>query len=109
MDHTNVDVKSLRTLEELQFYLGTTLVSIRTMVALQAQAISAGIMPEDMNVRAADIIQQLKVCFQKIQEQALENADLLPPDYNPEKIAKKLKKQEVELARAFLKKARVKE
>lgn len=109
MDHTRVDAKSVKSLEELQIHLGTSLISLKTLIEMQTRAIKAGIMPEDMNVRASNIIQQLAISYKMMQEQVYENKDLLTPDFEPEKVIKRLKKKEVENAREFLKKARVKE
>lgn len=109
MDLTNVDAKSLKSLEELQVHLGTSQISLLTLIGFQKGAIKAGIMPEDMNVRAANIIQRLEVAYKMIEEQIFENTDLLPPEFDIKEVIKKLKKQEIANAKAVLKKARVKE
>lgn len=109
MDLTYVDAKNLKSLEELQVHLGTSQISLLTLISFQKGAIRAGIMPEDMNQRAANIIQRLEVAYRIIEEQIFENSDLLPPDFEIKKVIKKLKKQEIENARKLLKKARVKE
>jgi len=104
MDHTFVDEKSLKSLEELVVFLGGGKASLQTLLILQAKAIKAGIMQEDMNVRAAHIlgcIQDLIKLYEKQMEACLE---LLPDDFKAEPVIERLKKQELVRARAMLRK-----
>ncbi len=96
MDHTPVDVKSLKTLEDLKTCLLTSLVSLMTLHNYQVRSIEIGIMKEDMNERANTIAWDLRRLIQNYKTQLHEVLDLLPDslevDETIEKFQKKLKR-----------------
>lgn len=96
MDHTNVDVKSLETLEDLKTCLLTSIISLMTLHNFQVRAIEIGIMKEDMNERANTIAWDLRRLIQQYKLQLNEVLDLLPDSTEVEdtidKFQKKLKR-----------------
>ena len=96
MDHTPVDVKSLKTLEDLKQCLVTSLVSLMTLHNYQVRSIELGIMKEDMNDRANTIAWDLRRLIKNYKELLSEVLDLLPDslevDETIEKFQKKLKR-----------------
>lgn len=104
MDHTFVDGKSLKSLEELVVFLGGTRLSIKTLIILQIRSIKAGIMPEDMNERACHILGALQEVLRLVEQQIDANLDLLPDDFKAEPVIEKLKKKELTRARSMLRK-----
>lgn len=97
MDHTPVDVKSLKTLEDLKGCLLTSIISLVTLHNYQVRSIEIGIMKEDMNERANVIAWDLRRLIQKYEEQLSEVLDLLPNSLpvkeEIDKFQKKLKKE----------------
>jgi hypothetical protein len=99
MDHTPVDVKRLKTLEDLAVHLSTALYSLMTLHNFEIRAIEIGIMKEDMNERANTIAWDLKRLMKIYKTQLEEVLDLLPDDFNPNEAIKKLQKQNVRNAK----------
>lgn len=104
MDHTFVDEKSLKTLDELVVFLGANVISLRTLLILQAKSIKCGIMKEDMNVRSAHIIGCIQDLIRLYEKQMEACFDLLPDDFNSKTVTESLQKQELVRARAMIKK-----
>lgn len=96
MDHTPVDVKSLKSLEDLKECLVTSVVSLLTLHNYQVRAIEIGIMKEDMNERANTIAWDIRRLIKLYKDQLHEVLDLLPDslevDETIEKFQKKLKR-----------------
>lgn len=99
MDHTPVDVKSLKTLEDLAVHLSTGLYSLMTMHNFQVRAIEIGIMKEDMNERGNVISWDLRRLIKHYKEQLEEVLELLPDDFNPNEAIKNLQKAKVKKTR----------
>jgi hypothetical protein len=104
VDHTYVDEKSLKSLEELVVFLGSSRLSLKTLIILQIKSIKAGIMPEDMNERASHIIGMLQDALALVEKQIDVNLDLLPENFKAEPVIERLKKKELTRARAMLRK-----
>lgn len=100
MDHTPVDVKSLKSLEELAVHLSTALYSLMTLHNYQVRAIEIGIMKEDMNERSNTIAWDLRRLMKHYKEQLDETMQLLPVDFNPNETIKNLMKPKVKKTRA---------
>lgn len=107
MDHTYVDEKSLKSLEDLSVFLTSGMMSLMTLQNLQVRAIEIGIMKEDMNERSNTIIWDLRRLIKNYQIQLEEVLELLPPDFNAEATIDKLKSAELKKARAMTRKPRV--
>lgn len=103
MDHTPVDVKHLKSLEDLKECLVTSIVSLMTLYNYQVRAIEIGIMKEDMNVRANTVAWDIRRLIQLYKEQLIEVLDLLPDSLNAEKTIEQFLKK---LKRDFNKKKR---
>lgn len=106
MDHTFVDEKSLKSLEELVVLLGGGKASLQTLLIIQAKAIKSGIMPEDMNVRSAHMIGCLQDMIKLYENQIYACLELLPENFKAEPVIERLKKQELVRARAMLRKTK---
>lgn len=90
MGHTLVDVKSLKSLEDLAIQLTSAIYSLMTLHNYQVRAIEIGIMQEDMNERANTIAWDLKRLMKHYQIQLDATLELLPPEFDPKKHIKKM-------------------
>lgn len=99
MDHTPVDVKSLKSLEDLAIHLTAGMYSLMTMNNFQVRAIELGIMKEDMNERSNTIIWDLRRLLKHYQTQLESVLELLPDDFNPNEVIKNLQKEKVKKTR----------
>lgn len=97
MDHTIVDVKSLKSLEDLKDCLLKSIGSLVTLHEFQVRAVEIGIMKEDMNERANTIAWDLRRLIKLYKEQLYEVLELLPDstevDETLEKFTKDIKKK----------------
>ncbi len=91
MDHTYVDAKSLKSLEDLALFLTSGLLTLITLQNIQVQAIELGIMKEDQMERANTMIWDLRRLMKLYQDQTESVLELLPDDYKVEPIIEKLK------------------
>ena len=105
MDHTPVDVKSMKTLEDLAIFLSTGLLSLNTLHNTQVRSIELGIMKEDMNERANTIAWDLRRLMKLYETQLHEVLELLPSDFNADETVKKLQKSILKMAQTRAKKA----
>ena len=90
MDHTYVDAKSLKSLDDLAVFLTTALISLQTLHNAQVRAIEIGIMKEDMNERANTIAWDLRRLIKNYKDQLEAVLELLPDDFNAMEAVKKL-------------------
>ncbi len=104
MDHTYVDEKSLKTLEDYALFLTSGILTLNTLHNLQVRAISLGIMSEEQMERSNSIIWELRRLMQQYQAQTVSVLDLLPEDFNAETILTKLKAKEIVRAKALTRK-----
>jgi hypothetical protein len=104
MDHTLVDEKSLKSLEDLAVYLTSGMLSLKTLQNLQVRSIEIGIMPEDMMERANTIIWDLRRLINNYTNQLNATFELLPEDFNSIATIQKLKEAEIKKARALTRK-----
>jgi hypothetical protein len=108
MDHTLVDEKSLKSLEDLAIHLTTGMLSLMTLQNIQVQALEIGIMQEDQAERANTIIWDIRRLIKLYKDQTESVLELLPDDFNHEAIIEKLKQIELTKARSMTRKTRVK-
>lgn len=99
MDYTNVDVKSLKTLEDLAVFLSTAILSLATLHNTQIRAIELGIMKEDMNERANTISWDLRRLLKLYELQLVEVLEILPDGFSPHETIEKLKKSIIKKVR----------
>lgn len=104
MDHTPVDVKSLKTLEDLAIFLSTGFLSLNTLHNTQVRAIELGIMKEDMNERANTIAWDLRRLMKLYETQLHDVLELLPEGFSAEETVKKLQKGILKMAKNRAKK-----
>lgn len=108
MDHTFVDAKSLKTLEDLIFHLGESKASLTTLYNYQKRAIEIGIMKEDMNERANTILWDIERLIKLYENQMVSVFELLPSTFNPEEVMKKLIAIHNKKAKSLIKEAKQK-
>ncbi len=92
MDHTLVDVKSLKSLEDLSVFLSTGFLSLNTLHNVQIRSVEIGIMKEDMNERANTIAWDLRRLMKLYEQQLHDVLELLPNGVDVEKTIKKFQK-----------------
>jgi hypothetical protein len=109
MDHTYVDEKSLKTLEDYAVILAGAMLSLKTLQNFQVRALEIGIMPEDMNEIATTIIWDLRRLINLYKGQIEATFELIPDDFNAQEIIKKMKAGELTKARSMTRKPKVKE
>lgn len=102
MDHTYVDEKSLKSLEDYAIFLTSGMLSLMTLQNIQVRAIEIGIMPEDLNERANTMVWDVRRQIQMYQQQLNAVLELLPEDFNAVPIIEKLKKKELTKARSLI-------
>lgn len=106
MDHTLVDEKSLKTLEDYAVYLLTGMLSLKTLHNQQVRALELGIMPEDMAERSNTLLWDLRRLIKGYKEQAEAVLELLPGDFTIEKVMETLKAREITKARSLIRKGK---
>lgn len=92
MDHTYLDVKSLKTLEDYAVLLVSGIMTLTTLQNLQVRAIELGIMKEDMNERANTIIWDLRRLMKLYQNQSEATLELVGGSINVQAIVDGFKK-----------------
>lgn len=108
MDHTFVDEKNLKSLEDLAIYLTTEMLTLMTLQNTQVRALEIGIMQEDQAERANTIVWDLRRLLKLYKDQLESVLELLPDDFNHEAIIERLKQRELTKARSMTRKPRVK-
>lgn len=109
MDHTYVDEKNLKSLEDLAVVLVTGILTLQTLHNLQVKAIDLGIMPDEMATRTNTILWDLRRLMKLYQEQTENVLELVPDDFNAEAIINGLKKRELTKARQMIRKKNAKD
>jgi len=108
MDHTFVDEKNLKTLEDYAVFLTSGMLTLMTLQNLQVRALEIGIMKEDHAERANTIIWDLRRLMKQYQTQTEQVLEMLPDDFNHEAIIEKLKQGELKKARSMTRKPKEK-
>lgn len=103
MDHTFVDEKSLKSLEDYAVIACSAVLTLTTLQNFQVRAIEIGIMPEDMNERANTMIWDLRRLIRQYQDQANSALELVGDGFNHEAVIETMKKKELTRARAIAK------
>lgn len=106
MDHTFVDEKSLKSLEDYAVFLTSGIITLMTLQNIQVHAIKIGIMKEDMNERANTIIWDVRRQIKLYETQLNEVLELLPEDFTAESVIERLKVKQLQKARAMTKKTK---
>lgn len=106
MDHTLVEPKNLKSLEDLSVFLTAGMLSLMTLQNIQVRAIEIGIMKEDQNERANTIVWDIRRLINLYQTQLDSILELLPPEFNCVATIEKLRKAEITKAKAMLKKSK---
>ena len=109
MDHTYVDAKNIKSLEDLICNLVSEIATLLTLKATQERALEIGIMKEDQMQRAGNIVGMLDALILFYIQQADSVEELLPPEFSVEAIGEKLKAAHIKKARALTRKPKVKE
>jgi hypothetical protein len=92
VDHTLVDVKSLKSLEDLKDCLLKSIGSLITLHEFQVRAVEIGIMKEDMNERSNTIAWDLRRLIKMYREQLYNVLELLPDSVEMDETLKKFQK-----------------
>ena len=108
MEVTFVDAKKLKTLEDYAISLVSGMLSIKTLEEFHARAIEIGILTEDLNCRGNTIVWDMRRMLKLYQDQLESILEILPDDFNADKIIEILKKQHLTKARSITRKPRVK-
>lgn len=101
MDHTYVDSKNLKTLEDYAIFLASALLSLVTLQNLEIRAIEIGIMKEDMAERSNTMIWDSRRLMKLYKDQLEATLELLPEDFNHLEVMKKLQAQQLTKARSL--------
>lgn len=104
MDHTYVDEKSLKTLEDYAVFLTSSLITLNTLHNLEVRAIEIGIMKEDQAERSNTILWDLRRLMKQYQTQIESVLELLPEEFSVDTIIDKLKNKELTKARSLTRK-----
>lgn len=108
MDHTFVDEKSLKSLEDYAVFLTSGLITLMTLQNIQVHAIKIGILKEDMNERANTMIWDLRRQVKLYENQLSEVLDLLPEDFTADAVIERLKLKQIAKAREMTRKPKEK-
>ncbi len=108
MDHTYVDAKKVKSLEDYAMSLVSGMLSLKTLQSFHIRAIEIGILTEDMACRANTIIWDISRDMRLYKDQLETVLELLPPTFNEENLIDNLKKIELTKARSMTRKPRVK-
>lgn len=104
MDHTYVDEKSLKNLEDYAICLGSSILTLITLQNLQMQAIKLGIMKEQEEKMAEALIWNLRKAIDMFKDQMIDICGSLPDTFNAEEVINTLKQRELTKARSFIRK-----
>ena len=108
MEVTFVDAKKLKSLEDYAVSLVSGMLSIKTLEEFHTRAIEIGILSEDLNCRGNTIIWDMRRMLKLYQDQLESVLELLPDDFNTDKILEMLKQQTLTKARSITRKPSVK-
>ena len=95
MQHTFVDVKSLRNLEDYAVLLESSKITLLTLYNIHVRAIEIGILKEDMIERVNTILWDTKRQLKMYIDQLEAVKELLPSKFNPKKQLKRLVKNAI--------------
>ncbi len=108
MNHTFIDEKSLKNLEDYAVFLTSGILTLNTLHNLQVRGIEIGILSEDMAERSNTILWDLRRLMKHYQNQLESVLECLPDTFNAASIIETMKQKELVRARAMTKKPRVK-
>ena len=107
MDHTYVDEKSLKTLEDYVVFLVSGMLTIKTLQNVQVRAIELGILKEDLGDMANAIAWDLRKLIKLYKDHTEAVLELIPGEFTAESIIEILKKRELTKARSMTRKQKV--
>ena len=90
MDHTYVDAKNLKNLEDLMGNLVSEIATLRTLRATQVRAVKIGIMKEDQMEMANTIVWHIDALIKHYFQQADSISEILPKEFSIEEVTKRL-------------------
>jgi len=109
MDHTYVDAKNLKTLEQYAVALISAFMSLKTLESFEAKAVDLGILTEDLSCRANTIVWDLRRLMAIYLAQAETTLQLInPEEMDVQKIINDLQKSALTKARQITRKKREK-
>lgn len=106
MEHTYVDEKSLKSLEDYAVFLTSEMLTLMTLQNIQVRALDIGIMKEDQAERANTIIWDLRRLMKLYKDQTESILEMIPDDFDYVAIIEKLKQGELKKARSMTKKVK---
>lgn len=104
MDHTYVDAKNLKTLEELMINLVSEIATLRTLRATQVRAVEKGLLNEDQTEMANTIAWYIDDLIKRYAKQADSISEFLPPEFSVDEISERLYAAHLKKARALARK-----
>jgi len=104
VDHTYVDAKNIKSLEDLMLNLVSEIATLKTLEATQLRALEIGIMKEDQMQLSSNMIDHLHKLIRLYFYQAESVASLLPSEFSVEEISKKLREAHLRKARQLTRK-----
>jgi len=99
VDHTFVDSKNLKTLEQYAIALVSGMISLKTLENYHIRANEIGILTEDLICRANTIVWDIRRDIKLYRDQLESVLELLPDTFNAETIIHTLKDLHVKKAR----------
>lgn len=104
MDHTLIDDRSLKTLEDYAVLLAGAMITLRTLHNFEVKAVNIGIMPEDMIEKANTIAWDLRRLIKQYEIQTASALELIGDGFDYETVIARLREKEMVRARAMTKK-----
>ena len=104
MDHTYVDAKNLKSLEDLICNLISEIATLRTLRATQVRAVEIGIMKEDQMTNANTIVWHLDSLIKLYFQQVESVAEVLPPQFSVKEVTNRLIQAHIRKAKAISRK-----
>lgn len=95
MDHTYLETKNLKTLEDYAVFLASAIISLRTLHNMQVRALEIGILTDDMAERGNTCLWDFKRLIKQHVDQITEVLQLLPDDFTEKQMMNSLNKAEI--------------
>jgi len=108
VDHTYVDAKNLKNLEQYAIALSCGIFSLKTLESFEIRVIDIGILTEDLECRSNTLLWDIRRLIKIYSDQLEGTLELVPDDFNTDTILEILKKQTLTKARSITRKRRVK-